>query len=53
MREVTHQSIRARRPDREPRQITKVISIPHAYNQCRGFIREHLGTSSTRRPIHR
>jgi prephenate dehydratase len=40
-------------------QITKVISIPHAYNQCRDFIREHLGnveheaTDSTAEAVRR
>ena len=40
-------------------QITKVISIPHAYNQCRDFIHEHLGnveheaTDSTAEAVRR
>jgi prephenate dehydratase len=40
-------------------QITKVISHPHAYNQCRDFIREHLGnveheaTDSTAEAVRR
>ena len=40
-------------------QITKVISIPHAYGQCRDFIREHLGnveheaTDSTAEAVRR
>ena len=44
VREITHpihQQLIARRP-LELAQITKVISIPHAYNQCRDFVREHL-----------
>jgi len=44
VREVTfpvHQQLIARRPlDFE--RITKVISIPHAYGQCREFLSEHL-----------
>jgi prephenate dehydratase len=40
-------------------QITKVISHPHAYNQCRDFIHEHLGnveheaTDSTAEAVRR
>jgi prephenate dehydratase len=40
-------------------RITKVISIPHAYGQCRQFIREHLGnveheaTDSTAEAVRR
>jgi prephenate dehydratase len=40
-------------------EITKVISIPHAYGQCRDFIREHLGnveheaTDSTAEAVRR
>lgn len=40
-------------------QITKVISIPHAYGQCRDFIRRHLGnveheaTDSTAEAVRR
>ena len=40
-------------------QVTKVISIPHAYGQCREFIREHLGnveheaTDSTAEAVRR
>jgi prephenate dehydratase len=40
-------------------RITKVISIPHAYGQCREFIREHLGnveheaTDSTAEAVRR
>jgi prephenate dehydratase len=40
-------------------QITKVISIPHAYGQCREFIRSHLGnveheaTDSTAEAVRR
>jgi prephenate dehydratase len=40
-------------------QITKVISIPHAYGQCREFIRAHLGnveheaTDSTAEAVRR
>lgn len=44
VREITHpihQQLIAGRP-LELAQITKVISIPHAYNQCRDFVREHL-----------
>lgn len=44
VREITHpihQQLIAGRP-LELAQITKVISIPHAYNQCRDFVRDHL-----------
>ncbi len=44
VREVTwqvHQQLIARRPLDFDR-VTKVVSIPHAYGQCREFIREHL-----------
>ena len=44
VREVTvpvHQQLIARRP-LEFERVTKVISIPHAYGQCRDFLREHL-----------
>ncbi len=40
-------------------QVTKVISIPHAYGQCRDFIRRHLGnveheaTDSTAEAVRR
>ena len=44
VREITwqvHQQLIARRPvDFE--RVTKIVSIPHAYGQCREFIREHL-----------
>jgi len=61
VREVTHpihQHLIARQP-LELSQITKVISIPHAYGQCRRFIREHLGnveheaTDSTAEAVRR
>lgn len=44
VREITHQvhqQLVARRPI-ELDRVTKIISIPHAYGQCREFIREHL-----------
>jgi prephenate dehydratase len=44
VREVVH-PIRHQLIAREPidlHTVTKVISHPHAYGQCRGFIREHL-----------
>jgi prephenate dehydratase len=44
VREVTHpirHQLIARRP-LELGKITKVISHPHAYGQCRGFLDEHL-----------
>jgi len=61
VREVTHpihQQLIARDP-LELARITKVISIPHAYNQCREFIRanlpdaEHEATDSTAEAIRR
>jgi prephenate dehydratase len=45
VREVTHpvhQMLITREP-LELRRITKVISMPHAYGQCRDFIKAHLG----------
>jgi prephenate dehydratase len=44
VREITHpvhQQLVARRP-LDLSRVTKVISIPHAYGQCRDFLREHL-----------
>jgi len=44
VREVTwqvHQQLIARRSVEFDR-VTKIVSIPHAYGQCREFIREHL-----------
>lgn len=61
VREITHpvhQMLVTRRPI-ELERITKVISIPHAYGQCRDFIREHLGnveheaTDSTAEAVRR
>jgi prephenate dehydratase len=61
VREVTHQihqQLIARRPV-ELHTVTKVISHPHAYAQCRGFIREHLknveheATDSTAEAVRR
>lgn len=61
VREVTHpvhQMLVTRRPI-ELERITKVISIPHAYGQCRDFIKEHLGnveheaTDSTAEAVRR
>lgn len=61
VREVTHavhQMLITRRP-MELERITKVISIPHAYGQCRDFIAEHLGnveheaTDSTAEAVRR
>ncbi len=61
VREVTHpvhQMLITRQP-MPLDQITKVISIPHAYGQCRDFIREHLGnveheaTDSTAEAVRR
>jgi len=46
VREVTHpvhQQLVSRRP-LDLSEVTKVVSIPHAYGQCRDFIREHLHT---------
>jgi prephenate dehydratase len=61
VREVTwqvHQQLIARRPvDFE--RVTKIVSIPHAYGQCREFIREHLdgveheATDSTAEAVRR
>ena len=61
VREVTwqvHQQLVARRPV-ELERVTKVVSIPHAYGQCREFIREHLdgveheATDSTAEAVRR
>jgi len=61
VREVTHpvhQQLITRRPIALDR-ITKVVSIPHAYGQCRDFIMEHLGnveheaTDSTAEAVRR
>lgn len=61
VREVTHpvhQQLITRR-SMELERITKVISIPHAYGQCRDFIKEHLGnveheaTDSTAEAVRR
>lgn len=60
-REITHpvhQQLIVREP-LELARITKVISIPHAYNQCREFVRanlpdaEHEATDSTAEAIRR
>jgi prephenate dehydratase len=61
VREITHpvhQQLIARQP-LDLNQVTKVISIPHAYGQCREFIREHLdgveheATDSTAEAVRR
>ena len=61
VREVTwqvHQQLIARRP-LEFDRVTKIVSIPHAYGQCRDFIREHLdgveheATDSTAEAVRR
>ncbi len=61
VREVTHQihqQLVARRP-LELKRVTKVISIPHAYGQCRTFIGEYLdgveheATDSTAEAVRR
>jgi prephenate dehydratase len=61
VREVTHDirhQLIARRP-LDLATVTKVVSIPHAYGQCRGFIREHLAnveheaTDSTAEAVRR
>ena len=61
VREVTHQihqQLIARKAV-ELHTVTKVISHPHAYAQCRNFIREHLGnveheaTDSTAEAVRR
>jgi prephenate dehydratase len=61
VREITHpvhQQLIARRP-LELDRATKVISIPHAYGQCREFIRlhldgvEHEATDSTAEAVRR
>jgi prephenate dehydratase len=60
-REVTHpihQQLIARKP-LELNRVTKIVSIPHAYGQCREFIREHLdgveheATDSTAEAVRR
>ena len=61
VREVTwqvHQQLIARRA-LEFERVTKIVSIPHAYGQCRDFIREHLdgveheATDSTAEAVRR
>lgn len=61
VREITHQvhqQLIARKP-LELERVTKVVSIPHAYGQCREFIREHLdgveheATDSTAEAVRR
>ena len=61
VREVTHQihqQLIARRPV-EIERVTKVVSIPHAYAQCREFLRErlpnveHEATDSTAEAVRR
>jgi len=61
VREVTHpvhQLLIARRP-LDLAEVTKVVSIPHAYGQCRRFIRSHLAnvehepTDSTAEAVRR
>ncbi len=61
VREITHQvhqQLIARRPlDLE--RVTKVVSVPHAYGQCREFIRQHFdgveheATDSTAEAVRR
>ena len=61
VREVTHpvHQMLVTKTEMPLDQITKVISIPHAYGQCREFIREHLGnveheaTDSTAEAVRR
>lgn len=61
VREVTHpvHQMLITRSEVPLDRITKVISIPHAYGQCREFIREHLGnveheaTDSTAEAVRR
>ena len=61
VREVTHpvHQMLITKTEMPLDQITKVISIPHAYNQCRDFIHEHLGnveheaTDSTAEAVRR
>jgi prephenate dehydratase len=61
VREVTHpvHQMLITKTEMPLDQITKVISIPHAYGQCRDFIREHLGnveheaTDSTAEAVRR
>lgn len=61
VREITHpihQQLIVRRPV-EPDRISKIVSIPHAYNQCREFVRtnlpraEHEATDSTAEAVRR
>jgi len=61
VREVTHQ-VRQQLIARKPvgmERVTKIISIPQAYGQCREFIREHLdgveheATDSTAEAVRR
>ncbi len=61
VREVTHQvhqQLVARRPV-ELERVTKIVSIPHAWGQCREFIRGHLdgveheATDSTAEAVRR
>ena len=61
VREVTHpvHQMLITKTEMPLDQITKVISIPHAYGQCRDFIHEHLGnveheaTDSTAEAVRR
>ena len=61
VREVTHpvHQMLVTKTEMPLDQITKVISIPHAYNQCRDFIHEQLGnveheaTDSTAEAVRR
>ena len=61
VREVTHpvHQMLITRSQIQLDRITKIISIPHAYGQCREFIREHLGnveheaTDSTAEAVRR
>ena len=61
VREVTHpvHQMLVTKKEMPLDQITKVISIPHAYNQCRDFIHDHLGnveheaTDSTAEAVRR
>lgn len=61
VREITHpihQQLIVREPV-EPDRISKIVSIPHAYNQCREFVRtnlpraEHEATDSTAEAVRR
>jgi prephenate dehydratase len=61
VREVTHpvHQMLITKTEMPLDQITKVISIPHAYGQCRDFIHDHLGnveheaTDSTAEAVRR